>query len=136
MIVFPVVMADYGGDWYLVSMLGENANWVRNVRAAGGRALIRHGEAHEVELYEVRVEKRALVLRRYLEVAPGARPHIPVDRSAPVEEFDRIAPGSRCSGSSVWARPEYSGLARRDWRTSPLAAWLWLLDQYGRAGQG
>jgi len=33
----PVVVADYGGARYLVSMLGENANWVRNVRAANGR---------------------------------------------------------------------------------------------------
>jgi F420H(2)-dependent quinone reductase len=33
---FPVVVADYRGDQYLVSMLGEDTNWVRNVRAAGG----------------------------------------------------------------------------------------------------
>ena len=33
----PVVVADYDGDRYLVSMLGEDANWVKNVRAAGGR---------------------------------------------------------------------------------------------------
>ena len=30
-------------------------------------------------------------LGRYLEVTPGARPDIPVDRHAPVEEFERIA---------------------------------------------
>src|SRR5262245_13875017 len=34
----PVVLADYGGERYLVSMLGDDTNWVRNVRAAGGRA--------------------------------------------------------------------------------------------------
>ena len=42
-ISFPVVIADYEGERYLVSMLGENANWVRNVRAAGGVAVLRHG---------------------------------------------------------------------------------------------
>lgn len=92
MIVFPVVLADYRESWYLVSMLGEHANWVRNVRAAEGRAVIRHGAAYEVELLEVPVRERAPILRRYVEVAPGARPHVPVDRAAPVEEFDRIAP--------------------------------------------
>ena len=32
---FPLVMAVVGGERYLVSMLGQSANWVRNVRAAG-----------------------------------------------------------------------------------------------------
>jgi hypothetical protein len=32
-----------------------------------------------------------LSLRRYLEVAPGARPHLLVDRHAPRVEFERIA---------------------------------------------
>jgi hypothetical protein len=31
------------------------------------------------------------VLRRYLAIAPGARPHIPVDRRAPLSEFEGIA---------------------------------------------
>ena len=39
-ISFPVVVADYHGDRYLVSMLGNDANWVRNVQAAGGRAVL------------------------------------------------------------------------------------------------
>ena len=32
-----------GGKPCLVSMLGENVNWVYNLRAAGGRAVLRHG---------------------------------------------------------------------------------------------
>ena len=40
-ISFPVVAAEYAGERYLVSMLGNNANWVRNVRAAGGRVVLR-----------------------------------------------------------------------------------------------
>lgn len=35
-ISFPVVGADYQGERCLVPMLGEDINWVRNVRAAGG----------------------------------------------------------------------------------------------------
>lgn len=92
LITFPVVMADYQGEWYLVSMLGENANWVRNVRAAGGRAVIRHRRAHEVGLHEIPVAQRAPILKRYIQVAPGARPHVPVDRDAPIEAFERVAP--------------------------------------------
>jgi hypothetical protein len=35
--------------------------------------------------------RRAPILKRYLELAPGARPHVPVDRRAAVAEFERIA---------------------------------------------
>jgi hypothetical protein len=91
LISVPVVIADYEGERYLVSMLGERANWVHNVRAAGGRAVLRHGRREAVRLAEVHPATRAPILRRYLAVAPGARAHIPVDRRAPLEEFDRIA---------------------------------------------
>ncbi len=35
-IALPLVMVVVGGERYLVSMLGEGTNWVRNVREAGG----------------------------------------------------------------------------------------------------
>ena len=88
---FPVVVADYHGERYLVSMLGNDANWVRNVRAAGGRAVLRRRDRQQVRLEDVDRHARAPILRRYLAVAPGARPHLPVDRHAPLEEFERIA---------------------------------------------
>jgi hypothetical protein len=59
----PLVMAEVGGERYLVSMLGEGVNWVRNVRAAGGEALLRHGRREEVRLEEVAPERRAPVLK-------------------------------------------------------------------------
>ena len=90
-VVFPVVVADYEGGRYLVSMLGEDTNWVRNVRAAGGRAVLRHGRAETVRLVEIPPTERAPILRRYLECAPGARSHIAVDRSAPPQDFEAIA---------------------------------------------
>jgi len=91
-ISFPVVIANYEGERYIVAMLGENTNWVRNVRAAGGRAVLRHGQREVLHLDEVPAGCRPAILRRYLALAPGARAHIPVDRHAPLERFDRIAP--------------------------------------------
>jgi hypothetical protein len=91
-ISFPVVIADDEGERYLAAMLGERTNWVRNVRAADGRAVLRHGRREAVRLEEVDPPARPPILRRYLACAPGARPHIPVDRRAPLEQFERIAP--------------------------------------------
>lgn len=88
---FPVVVADLHDERYLVSMLGDNTNWVLNVRAAGGRAVLQHGDREDVRLEEVAPSERPEILRRYLECAPGARAHIPVDQHAPIEEFERIA---------------------------------------------
>jgi hypothetical protein len=66
-------------------------NWVRNLKAAGGQAVLRHGRRESVHLEEVEPGARAPILQRYLQVAPGARPHIPVDRRAPLAEFARVA---------------------------------------------
>lgn len=90
-ISFPAVIADYDNGRYLVSMLGEDTSWVRNVRAAGGRAVLRHGGREPVRLQEVEAGRRAPILRCYLQRATGARAHIPVDPRAPVEAFERIA---------------------------------------------
>jgi hypothetical protein len=90
-ITFPAVVADYEGDRYLVSMLGADTNWVRNVRASGGRAALRHGRREPVRLVEVEVSERAPILRSYLRRAAGARAHIPVDPDAPIAAFERIA---------------------------------------------
>jgi hypothetical protein len=90
---FPLVMVEYEGERYLVSMLGPDSNWVRNLRAAGGRAVLRHGRRESVRLEEVDPGVRPPILRRYLDWAPGARAHVPVDRHAPLEDFKRIAPG-------------------------------------------
>jgi hypothetical protein len=90
-ISFPLVMAVLDGERYLVSMLGAEAAWVRNVRAAGGRAVLRHGRTEQVLLEELAIEERAPVLKTYLQRAPGARPHLPIDKDAPLAEFATIA---------------------------------------------
>ena len=56
-----------------------------------GRAVLRHGGRERVLLEELEVGKRALVLKEYLRLAPGARPHIPVDKDAPLAEFEAVA---------------------------------------------
>ncbi|MGD1033754.1 MAG: nitroreductase/quinone reductase family protein [Candidatus Dormibacteria bacterium] len=91
LLAVPVVVADWHGERYLVSMLGERASWVGNVRAAHGRAVLHRGGREAVVLEEVPVDERPPILRRYLALAPGARPHVPVDRRASLEEFEPVA---------------------------------------------
>jgi deazaflavin-dependent oxidoreductase (nitroreductase family) len=87
----PVVVTEVSGQRYLVSMLGEHVQWVHNVRAAGGRAVLhRHGR-EEVHLEEVPANQRAPLLKAYLQRAPGARPHLLVNKDAPLAEFEKIA---------------------------------------------
>ena len=86
----PVGLTDVDGRWYLVSMLGE-CNWTKNARANGDRVALRHGVRIECGLIEVPVVSRGPILRRYVDVAPGGRPHIPVVRGSSVEEFQTIA---------------------------------------------
>ncbi len=90
MITFPVVVADYLGERYLVAMLGQKTNWARNLRGGDGRAVLRRGRPEDVLLVEDFSEHRAAILRRYLEVAPGARPFFTLDKGAPLEDFERI----------------------------------------------
>lgn len=90
-ISFPLAMTVIDGERYLVSMLGQDANWVRNLKAAGGRATLRHGKNEQVVLEEIDPALRPPILKAYLKHAPGARPHIPVDKDAPLAEFEKIA---------------------------------------------
>jgi hypothetical protein len=88
----PVALADIDGAEFLVSMLGPNAQWVRNVEAAGGHAILRRrGRDLAVRLEAVPVQDRAPVLRRYVAIAPGARPHLGLAPTAPLSRFHEIA---------------------------------------------
>lgn len=88
----PLVMAVVEGERYLVSMLGPEADWVRNAKAAGGNVTLRHGQSEKVHLEELPADQRAPVLKAYLKRAPGARPHVPVDKDAPLSDFQNVAP--------------------------------------------
>jgi deazaflavin-dependent oxidoreductase (nitroreductase family) len=89
LISFPVVVVDYQGERYLVAMLGQRTNWVRNLRA-DSRAVLRHGRHEDVTVVEDLSDERAAILRRYLELAAGARPFFSIDRRAPLSDFERI----------------------------------------------
>lgn len=87
----PLVIVRHRGAWYLVSMLGDQAGWVRNVRAGGGDAVLVHGRRRRVHLVEVPEEERAPILRRYLFIAIGARPHMAATWRSPGRELKAIA---------------------------------------------
>ncbi len=88
----PLVMVVVAGEHYLVSMLGADVGWVQNVQAAGGNVTLHHGRHEQVHLEDVAIDQRAPVLQAYLQRAPGARAHIPVDKDAPLAAFAQVAP--------------------------------------------
>ncbi len=89
---FPLGIATVDDQAYLGSMLGDNCNWVRNVRANNGYAVIDRRGRQQVHLTEVPPQHRAPLLKAYLHQVPGVRPHIPVNHNDPVADFQSIAP--------------------------------------------
>jgi hypothetical protein len=69
----PVVIATARGSRYLVSMLGPGSDWVKNVEAAHGEAIIRQGRRHSVHLARVPLEQRAPIIREYVRIASSGR---------------------------------------------------------------
>lgn len=61
----PILRTRYRGDDYLVALAGE-AQWVRNVRAASGDALVRRRGTRRVHLEEIPIGDRVLVIAEYL----------------------------------------------------------------------
>jgi deazaflavin-dependent oxidoreductase (nitroreductase family) len=90
-ISLPVAIAFVEKQRYLVSMLGEDVQWVHNVRAANGKAYVRSGKRREIHLTDIPVDQRAVIIKAYLQIAPGARPHVTVDKDAPLSEFEKVA---------------------------------------------
>ncbi len=82
----PVIPVEVGGQRYVVSTRGE-AEWVRNLRAAGGYCELRKGKTIEkLRAVEVPTEERAPILadyrskvgrevKGYFEKLPDARDH-------------------------------------------------------------
>ena len=87
----PIVIATVDGKQYLVSMLGPESDWVRNVEAAHGDAVIRRGRRRRVRLIAVPPEQRAPVLREYVRIALSGRQHFPLSVGAPLSDFEAIA---------------------------------------------
>ena len=63
----PVAVLDYEGQRYLVSYRGES-EWVRNLRASGGRGRLKHkGQVEEITVTEVPIADRPPLLEVYSE---------------------------------------------------------------------
>ena len=88
-ISFPIVIVAYEGERYLVAMLGDKTNWVLNLRA-DNHAVLQRGTRENVSLVQDFSGNRAAILRRYLNLAGGARPFFPIERRAPLGDFERI----------------------------------------------
>ncbi|AFA76054.1 hypothetical protein GPOL_174p00330 (plasmid) [Gordonia polyisoprenivorans VH2] len=89
---FPLGTVTVDGDDYVAAMLGNNCNWVLNVRANHGDAVIERRRRRLVHLQEIPSRDRAPLLKAYVQQVPGARPHIPVRHDQPVHDFTPIAP--------------------------------------------
>jgi len=87
----PVVIATVEGSRHLVSMLGAGSDWVQNVEAADGDAVLRQGRRRPVHLVAVPPAERAAILREYVRVATSGRHHLPVAVGAPLSAFEAIA---------------------------------------------
>lgn len=87
----PVVIANVEGRRYLVSMLGPGSDWVKNVEAAHGEAIIRQGGRQHVHLMAVAPEERSRILREYVRIALSGRKHFPLPAGAPLSDFEAIA---------------------------------------------
>jgi deazaflavin-dependent oxidoreductase (nitroreductase family) len=86
-----LVVATHDGHQYLVSMLGDGSEWVKNVRACGGRTVIKRGKSRPIFLAEVPPAERAPILKAYARVATSGRHHFPVRPDATLSEFAAIA---------------------------------------------
>ena len=94
---FAVTTATWRGEQYLVSLAGES-DWVRNLRAADGNAVIRHGHRNRVRAEEIAAQQRAPMLSAYLEKRAlsksptnAARDYLGVEPHPPLEELERLA---------------------------------------------
>lgn len=86
-----LVSTSHEGSRYVVSMLGDNSEWVKNVRAGDGKAFIKRGRARRVVLQEIPPDGRAPILKAWSQVAASGRQHLPVPPEAPVSAFEAIA---------------------------------------------
>lgn len=108
------------GDHYVVALAGES-EWVRNVRAAGGRVVIGRRERHAATLLEVPAQARAPVIRAYLlrwgrracssAVAKEARHFFGVSADLSLEEIAKVAEHYPVFRISYDGRPD----SRRGW---------------------
>jgi hypothetical protein len=90
-----VTWAEHAGSRYLVVMPAKEPQWVKNMRAASGEVILRHGRRRtQVVLREVPKERRAPILQVWYEttgVSSSPRRHFGISRDAAIDEFERLA---------------------------------------------
>jgi hypothetical protein len=86
-----VVVPTVAGERYIVSMFGTISDWVQNLEAAHGDAVISHGGSLRVRLVPVPPEDRAPILQEYVRVASSGRKHFSLPVGAPLADFATIA---------------------------------------------
>ncbi len=86
-----VVVCNVAGQQYIVSMFGTISDWVHNLAASGGAAVICHGARVPVHLVLVPPEERAPILREFVRVAASGRKHFPLSVAASPDDFAAIA---------------------------------------------
>ncbi len=87
-----VVVPTVDGQRYVVSMFGAISDWVQNLAASHGDAVLAHGRSERVRLVLVPSRERGPVLREYVRVASSGRKHVPLGVGAPLADFAAIAP--------------------------------------------
>ena len=81
-----VVWTEHDGQRYLVAPRGET-QWVRNVRADGGRAVT----AETVRLEEIPVERRAAIIKQYVGENKLVKGQFGLDPDDSIEQYKEIA---------------------------------------------
>jgi len=79
------------GQRYLVAPRGET-QWVRNVRADDGKAVIKRGKSEAVRLEEVPIAERAPIIKNYVTENKVVKGEFGVEPSDPIEKYQEIAP--------------------------------------------
>jgi len=81
---------EHDGKRYLVSPRGDT-QWVRNVRADGGRAVLRRGgNAESVRLEEIPVEGRAAIIKQYVGENKIVKGEFGLEPDDPIEKYNGI----------------------------------------------
>ena len=87
-----VMTASVGGQRYIASMFGTISDWVHNLAATDGNAVIYHGRPERVRLVMIPPEERAAVLKEFARIASSGRKHLSVAPEAQLSDFAAIAP--------------------------------------------
>ena len=82
----PVVPVEHDGRRWLVAPYGP-VSWVHNARAAGRVSLARRRDTRDYTIREATAEEAGPVLKRYVRLAPSARPYFLAAKDSPVEDF-------------------------------------------------